>query len=135
MKPEIRNLKSARCVARRGIYTPVSELLRQCGWLSVRQLVFYHSTILIYKTLQTTFPKYIHDKLIGEFSYNTRLAASEVINVGAEFQAKLALTEKSFLNRSVLWFNQLPIEIRKIDKIEAFKKNLKLWVLVNISLN
>ena len=90
---------------------------------------------MIYKTLQTTFPKYIHDKLIGEFSYNTRLAASEVINVGAEFKAKLALTEKSFLNRSVLWFNQLPIEIRKIDKIEAFKKNLKLWVLVNISLN
>ena len=32
--------KAARFVARRGIYTPVAELLKQCGWLSLRQLVF-----------------------------------------------------------------------------------------------
>ena len=35
--------KAARCVARRGKYTPVVELLKHCGWLSVRQLVLYHS--------------------------------------------------------------------------------------------
>ena len=31
---------AARFVTRRGIYTPVRELLRQCGWLNVRQLGF-----------------------------------------------------------------------------------------------
>ena len=35
--------KAARFVAQRNRYTPVSELLRQCGWLSVRQLAFFHS--------------------------------------------------------------------------------------------
>ena len=39
--------KAARVVARRGKYTPVAELLGQCGWLSVKQLVFYHSVVLI----------------------------------------------------------------------------------------
>ena len=46
--------KAARFVTRRDRYTPVVELLRQCGWLSVRQLVFFHSASLIYKTIKTT---------------------------------------------------------------------------------
>ena len=123
--------KAARCVTKRGIYTPVAELLKQCGWLSVRQLVFYHSTIFIYKTLQTSHPKYIHDKLQNKFSYNTRLAATQGICMGADFKAKLTLTEKSFMNRSVVSYNVLPLEIRKIPKIDAFKKKLKLWIQVN----
>ena len=35
--------KAARCVTRFGIYTPVNILLRQRGWLSVNQLVFFHT--------------------------------------------------------------------------------------------
>ena len=66
--------KAARFVSRRSKYTPIGELLRQCGWLSIKQLVYYHSVISIYKTLQTTYPKYIYTKLSSEFPYNTRLA-------------------------------------------------------------
>ena len=76
--------KAARCVARRGKYTPVVELLKQCGWLSVRQLVLYHSVVLIYKTLMTTYPKYIHSKLCMEFPYNTRLAKSDSVSMGPD---------------------------------------------------
>ena len=90
--------RAARSVARRGIYTPVVELLRQCGWLSVRQLVFYHSVILIFKTLQTGYPKYIYNKLASEFPYNTRLAQSEAVRMGPDFRSRLELTEKSFIN-------------------------------------
>ena len=48
--------KAARFVTRRSKYTPIVELLNQCGWLSVKQLVFYHGVILIYKTIKTTYP-------------------------------------------------------------------------------
>ena len=126
--------KAARCVARRDKYTPISELLRQCGWLSVRQLVFFHSVVLIFKTMMTTYPKYIHSKLCSEFPYNTRLAQSDSVRMGPDFMAKLELTEKSFLNRATVSFNKLPSEIRKIEKIEAFKAKLKEWVLENCML-
>ena len=43
--------KAARSVTKLGIFTPVQTLLRQCGWLSVNQLVFYHTVILLFKTL------------------------------------------------------------------------------------
>ena len=123
--------KAARFVSRRGKYTPVVELLRHCGWLSVRQLVLYHSVIQVYKTLLTSSPKYIHSKLSTEFPYNTRLSQSDSVRMGEDFKSKLELTEKSFMNRATISFNSLPAELRKIGKIEVFKKELKAWVLEN----
>ena len=126
--------KAARLVTRRGRYTPVVDLLKQCGWLSVRQLAFYHSTVLIYKTLQTTYPKYIYNKLAGEFPYNTRLAQSQAVRMGEDFKTKLDLTEKSFMQRATLSFNLLPTSLRQVRKIDVFKKKLKVWVSENIQL-
>ena len=123
--------KAARFVARRGIYTPVTELLRNCGWLSVRQLVMYHSILIIYKTVQTACPKYLYNKLSCEFPYNTRLAQSESIRRGSAFQCKLGLTERSFMNRATVSFNQLPTEVGQCLKLEGFKKKLKVWLLDN----
>ena len=124
--------KAARSVARGGIYTPVADLLKQCGWLSVRQLVFYHSVILVHKTIQNKSPKYIYEKLATDFPYSTRLASSDSVRMGPNFQAKLSLTEKSFMNRATVSYNQLPSVVRKLKSIEIFKKNLKMWVLENI---
>ena len=123
--------KAARFVTRRGRYTHVVDLLNQCGWLSVRQLVFFHSVALIHKTLQTTFPKFIFNKLSTEFPYNTRLAQSESVRMGPEFKSKLELTEKSFMNRATVSYNHLPATLRKISSLEKFKKQLKVWVLEN----
>ena len=40
--------KAARFVTKLGIYTSQKTLLLQCGWLSVRQLIQYHSLIMIF---------------------------------------------------------------------------------------
>ena len=126
--------KAARVVARRGKYTPVAELLGQCGWLSVKQLVFYHSVVLIYKTILTTYPKYIYSKLSTQFPYNTRLAQTDSVRMGEDFKSKLELTEKTFMNRATISYNQLPPELRKIPKIDDFKKKLKGWVKENVKI-
>ena len=126
--------KAARFVSRRGMYTPVAELLRQCGWLSVRQLVFYHSVILIHKSITTKASKYIYSKLSSEFPYNTRLAESEAVRMGEDFQAKLDLTERSFMHRGTVSYNQLPTDLRKINRLEDFKSKLKNWVVENCKL-
>ena len=97
-------------------------------------MVFYHSVILIYKTILTTYPKYIYSKLSTQFPYNTRLAESDSVRMGSEFKSKLELTEKSFMNRATVSYNKLPPELRKIPKLETFKKKLKLWVLENVEL-
>ena len=127
--------KAARSVTKRGRFTPVAELLKECGWLSVKQLVHYHSIIQIHKTLATTYPQYIFKKLSSDFPYNTRLAQSESVRMGLEFQSKLDITEKSFMNRATCAFNELPTEIRKIAETETFKFKLKEWVMMNCSIH
>ena len=126
--------KAARFVARKDRYTSVNHLLNQCGWLSVRQLVLYHSVILIHKVLQTGYPKYIHSRLSNQFPYNTRLAQSDSVRMGPEFKSKLDLTEKSFINRATKSYNKIPQNLRKISKIEAFKVQLKQWVKENTNI-
>ena len=104
-------------------------------WLAKCQVLeLYHSVIMIYKTLMTTYPKYIFSKLSSEFPYNTRLAQSDSVRMGSEFKSKLELTEKSFMNRATISFNQLPPEIRRTPKLETFKNKLKKWVLENVKL-
>jgi hypothetical protein len=69
--------KAARSVANLGIFTPTRTLLKTCGWMSVRQLMAYHSIILLHKTLTTKAPEYMYKKVTaaGNFSYKTRQAA------------------------------------------------------------
>ena len=112
----------------------MAELLSQCDWLSVRQLVFYHSVVLVHITILTKYPKYIHSKLSSEFPHNTRLAESEAVRMGPEFQAKLELTENSFMNRGTVNYNKLSSDLRKISKIEEFKIKLKSWVVENCNI-
>ena len=112
----------------------MAEQLRQCGWLSVKQLVFYHSVILIHKSITTKAPKYIYSKLSSEFPYNTRLAESEAVRMGEDFQAKLDLTEISFMHRGTVSYNQLPTDLRKINNLEDFKSKLKNCVVENCKL-
>ena len=52
--------------------------------------------------------------------------------MGPNFKCRLDLTERSFMNRATVSFNQLPASLRQTQKIEAFKKKLKGWVLTNI---
>ena len=49
---QVLQTRAARLVTRNGWHTPTDKMLRQCGWLSVRQLVLYHSLILVFKIRQ-----------------------------------------------------------------------------------
>ena len=124
--------KAARFVTRRDRYTSIQDLIRQCGWISVKQLVFYHSVLLIYKIIQNKYPKYMYSKLATQFPYNTRLAETDSVRMGPSFQSKLDLTKKSFMNRATISYNQLPKELRAVSKIETFKIKVKQWVKENI---
>ena len=84
--------------------------------------------------MQITYPKYLFNKLSRDFPYNTRLAHSNSIRMGEAFKAKLELTERSFMNRATVTFNQIPTELRQTAKLDDFKKKLKVWVKENCNL-
>jgi hypothetical protein len=126
--------KAARFVTKCDRYTSVKSLLSpQCGWLSVHQLGVNHSVLIIYKTFQTNSPKYLKERISNKFPYKTRMAASNVINLGPD--PNLQLNRNSFRWRASNLWNNLPEEIRSIQKINQFKQKLKLWVTQHVEIH
>ena len=87
---------AARTVTKLNMFTPTSTLLKQTGWLSVRQLIFYHSVLLVYKVRQTSLPQYLADKIQNEYSYDTRISRTNLVKWGTQFKATRSLTKNSW---------------------------------------
>ena len=122
--------RAARIVTRLDWYTPTEVLLTQCGWLSVKQLIEYHSLLLLYKIRSDGKPVYLKERLCQKFSYETRFAATGAINEGNILKSELHLN--SFVPRASRSWNRLPCSLRQVPKITTFKTKLKSWIKDNI---
>ena len=82
--------RAARQVTKLSWYTPVRKLLSQCNWLSIRQLIFYHSSLTVYRTTKTGVPVYLRQNLTSEHrsepnrfpARSTRGIAPDIYGVG-----------------------------------------------------
>ena len=141
--------KAARAVAKLGIFTPTKILLKTCGWMSVRQLMVYHSIVLLHKTLANQSPEYMFKKVTagGMFSYKTRQASEcptefsfsvqHPINNGTIRQAgghKLGISKNGWCWKSVEIYNTLPTDLRLERKLKNFKTRLRKWVEDNVKI-
>ena len=126
--------KAARFVCKKGIYTPVRTLLSECNWLSVSQLVFFHSVVLLRKVRQSQKPEYLHEMYTINRRYNTRGENIGKLDSSSGIPPVHGLNLKSFRWRSLQAWNLLPTRIRQITNIEAFKKNLKVWIKDNLDI-
>ena len=107
-------------------YTPYRTMLQQIGWLSVRQMIAYHSLILVFKVKQEEKPTYIYNKISTPFNVHTRLARSNGIKENWKIKSKLG--KQSFIPRATTEWNRLPPNIRTTTSIGKFKEKLKMWV-------
>ena len=66
--------RAARIITRLERDTPISIILKQCGWLSMPQLVFYHLVVLVHRVQITGVPNYLYNTYIDgeEKSVRTR---------------------------------------------------------------
>ena len=124
--------KAARSVTKLGIFTPIQILLKQCGWLSVHQLVFFHTVILLFKTNQNKTPQFLYDMTSSELKYRTRAENPGKLRTVADYIPEQGLNWKSYKWRSTMYWNQLLPDIKTMDNLVKFKVKLKSWVLVNI---
>ena len=122
--------RAARLVTRLGWFTPVAVLLHQCGWLSVRQMVHYHSLVLLFKIQLQGKPEYFKEQFSSDFPYRTRLATGMGIRRGDQNQHDV--TKTSFVPRTIATWNLLPVHIRSIKSIPQFKQKLKAWIQENL---
>ena len=111
-------------------YTSTRQILRQCGWLSIRQLGFYHSVLTMYRILRNEKPVYLRSRVAFDFAYQTRLATGGNIRYNGA-----TVTEGSFTSKSIVNYNRIPDSLKSVTSLPTFKRKLKKWTLENIPID
>ena len=92
------------------------------GWMTVQQLIAYHTLIAIYRIRQSKEPEHLADILTRDNIYGRIILKN----------SKLGLYRNSFAYRGSLLWNKLLEALRKLEKIGKFKKNVREWVESNV---
>ena len=102
------------------------ELLRQCNYLSVRQMIYFYSVATVHKTLVNETPEYLHNVLCQALAsgvkhrYPTRAASRRVVE-----EARLKVANSSFRWRASKQYAELPTDLKTEQSIQSFFSGLK----------
>ena len=106
--------------------TPTAELLKQCGYLSVRQMVFYHSVVEVHKVVVHQAPVHLHQVVQSALSsgvrhhYPTRAAGTRAVA-----PARLEVANTSWRWRASSEYAALPPGLRAEESMAKFKAGLR----------
>ena len=107
------------------------KLLDRLGWLSIRQLIYYHTVIQAHKTIVSGKPAAIHESISTLHPYKTRSATGGLIRFGETFRGESSLVLASFKHRAVHFYNAVPVCIRT-GSLATVKYKLRKWVKQNV---
>ena len=102
------------------------ELLKQCNYLSVRQMVYFYSVAAVHKTLVNETLEYLCNVLCKALEsgvkhrYPTRTAGSRMVA-----EAKLKTANTSFRWRASKQYAELPMELKTEQNTKAFLNKLR----------
>ena len=115
--------QAARIVAHQPPRSNRADLYDKLQWMTVHQLVVYHTLLTVFKIRQNGEPEYLATIL----KIDNRNGKIIVPN------SKLVLAKNSFCYRGASNWNSLPTYIRNATKIGEFKRKLKKWIMENIA--
>ena len=119
---QIQQNRAAQCVLNLPPRTSRSVLFDKLGWLTVEQLIAYHTLITVYKIRMKREPEYLAGSLLRDNHYGRIIVK----------HSNLGLYRNSFVYRGSTLWNKLPRDLRSEMKIGAFKRKLKSWVEFNV---
>ena len=92
--------------------TPSGDLFNELQWLSFSDRCKYHSSVLIYKTLNYTAPSYMSE--VVSFSQNSvyNLRSIENNDLVLQHRYNTRYMKTSFASYSKLIWNTLPLSVR-----------------------
>ena len=114
--------RAAHVVLRMPPRTSRSTMFDKLGWLTVQQLIAYHTLITVFRIRLTKEPE----------DLATILSKDNISGHIIMKNTQLGLYRESFVFRGAVLWNRMPLSLRKETKLGVFKKNIKQWVENNI---
>ena len=115
--------KMARLVTNSQIRRNREEMFNQVEWLTVKQLMVYHTLTTVFRIRKTGEPEGLASTLNYENRNNNIIFPT----------SNLTLYRKSFTYRGICLWNRIPKDIKNVQTIGLFKSRLKEWVSKEVS--
>ena len=110
---------SARFVlGTRGRRTGTMALMKECGWLTVREITEHSTLLLAWKTLRLNSPRSMSDKFQREKDDYITCSAPRILH-----------STDGFRWRAVQLWNSLPQDLRACSSYPSFKNQTKRWLI------
>ena len=128
----LKSLQVLQMTAARTVCGPVSyrwsrrKLLERVGWLSLRQLIQFHTILQAHKIIKTGQPRPLAFSISSHHPRHTRSATSGYIRYGGSFR-----NQTTFKYRALQWYNSVPAEVKQ-GSTATVKAKLKVWVRNNV---
>ena len=119
---------SARLIYKLPRFCHITPILCDLHWLPIRYRINFKIILLTFKAIHGLAPKYISDLVVIKSSmYNLRSADSLFLSV-PHINTKRTLGDRAFTIAAPKLWNYLPVELRQINSIFAFKRQLKSYL-------
>ena len=109
--------KAAQIVTHSPARTSRNLMFSELRWMTVNQLVAYHTLVTIFKIRKCGEPEYLASSLQNDGSTGKIIIPNP----------KLTLVKKSFSYRGATDWNMLPALVRSSSKIGEFKSGARKW--------
>ena len=114
--------KAAQIVTRSPPRSARDPMFDKLKWLTVNQLIAYHTALQVFRIRINDEPEYLA-KILKKDNRNENIVVTNT---------ELTLAKRSFTFRGAELWNCLPNSIRNQTNIGGFKKMLRIWVKENI---
>ena len=132
---QVQQLTAARIVCGFGCrFWSRRKLLGRVGWLSIRQLIYFHTVIQAHKIITVGKPAVTQESISVHHPYRTRNASNGKIRFGENFRVGSTLLEASFKHRAVHMYNQVPATVLQGSQ-PTVKNKVREWVRKNIPID
>ena len=101
----------------------VTSILKQLRWLPVAKQLECRSAIMNFKCMAGNAPKYLSNKFSKRLDISKR-KTRKCNNLNIPF-CKLSTGQRSFHYRTVKLWNALEINLKNVDSLNSFKRQLK----------
>ena len=116
--------KAAQIVSHSPPRASRAPMYRKLDWLTVNQLITFHSLITIFKIRKSGEPEYLSSFLSNDSRYGKIMFE----------KIHLKVATRSFVFRGSECWNLLPHTMRNCQKIGQFKPKLRKWIKENVAM-
>lgn len=121
--------RAMRVILKTNRYVRIKDMLECLQFMSVDQRLVYMNLLFIFKMIHNLLPEYMAEKISfvnDVHNYNTRNACDIYVPT-----VKKTSTQNSLFHKGLVIYNSLPHNIKNINSINIFKRNISQYVKNN----